>query len=106
MPLTDSIFVNLKSVLSVFQIVRDRGAFCRKLARLAHWNEARAHVICERRGEDKATRFDADDRINLLTIKLRGERVHRAPQSIRVLEQSCDVIKVNSRFWEIRDFTN
>src|SRR6476661_2674913 len=106
MAIADSVTVNLERVLTIFEIIRDGGAFSRELLRFADRNEARTQVIGKRRCEDEAARLDTDNRIYFFAVILRRQGVHSFAQTFRVLEQGGDVIKVNAGFWEIRHFTN
>src|ERR1051325_1979216 len=106
MALSDGVAVNLQRVLPVLKIVRDGGALCRELARLAHGHKARAQVISQRRGEDEPARLYADYRIDLDAIELRGERVNRPAQPFGLLEQRRNVIEINPGLRKVRHFAN
>ena len=51
-------------VLSVFEVVSHARDFGRKLLGFAHGNESGIQAISQRRTEDEAARFDANDQIH------------------------------------------
>src|SRR4051812_32399231 len=106
MAVADSVAVNLERVLTVFEIVRDRRALRRQLARLAHRHKPGPKVISKGRREDEATRFDADHGVDLLTLKLRSKRVDRVPQPFWMFEQRRDVIKIDAGLRKVRHFSD
>ena len=83
MTFADGVTVYFERVLPVFQIVGNGNFFRRKLFRLADGNETGIQMICQRRGENKSARFDADDRVNLLAFI----PVRRARQSSAAIRQ-------------------
>ena len=95
-----------KRVLSVLEIVRDRRTLSRQFARLAHRHKSGAEVIRKRGREDKTTRFNANHRINLLTFKLRRQRIDRIAQTLGMFQQSGDVIKIDAGLGKVRHFTD
>src|SRR5947209_17963549 len=97
MPLTDGILVNLQSVLTVFEIIRDRSTLGWKLARLSHRDKSCFHVIGKRRSEYKTARLNAYYGINLPALELSRKRINRASQTFRVFSHRRYVIKIDSR---------
>ena len=78
----------------------------RQLALLAHHRKAAAERVGERRGDEKAARFDADQ-------KVRAERTHRVRHaldrcvpSLRVREQRRDVVEQDPGLRKIGDRPN
>jgi hypothetical protein len=60
MAVADSVAMDLKGVLTIFQIVRNRRALSRQLAWFAYRHEPCSKVIRQRGRKDKTTRFDSD----------------------------------------------
>src|ERR1041385_8207563 len=106
MPIADRVAMDLKCVLAVFEIVRNRSTLGRQFARLAHRHESRPEVIRKRRRKNETTRLDSDYRVNLLTFKLRSERINRIAQPFGMLQQSRDVIKINAGLGKVRHFAD
>src|ERR1044072_2958156 len=69
------ITMNLKRVLAIFEIVRNRRAFRRQLLRFPDGKEPSPKVISERGRKDKSARLDANHRVNLGAFVLSGQRV-------------------------------
>src|SRR5262245_47168171 len=98
--------MHLKRVLAVFEIVGDRRAFSRKFLRFSHRHEPGPKVVRERGCEDESSRFNADNRVDLLTLKLFGECVDSMAKTLGMLEEGGDVIKINAGLWKIRHLTD
>src|SRR6185295_18664744 len=106
MTITNGVAVNLQRVLSILEIIRDRRTLRRQLAWLAHGHESRAEVIRECGCKDEAACFNTNDRVDLLAFKLRRERIDRIAQSLGMLQQRGDVIKIDAGLGKVRHFTD
>ena len=101
MAVADGVLVHLQGVGAVLQIVGDADAFGGQLLRLAHRHEAGAERVGERRGEDEAAGFDAEDDIDLRIAVVVLQAVDDAAKSVRVLEQRGDVVEENAGLGEV-----
>ena len=62
--------------------------------------------MCERTSEDEATRFDADDLLDLFLAVERGQFINHAPKGHWVLEQRRDVVKQNTGLGIVRNLAD
>src|SRR5256885_11846858 len=96
LPALDGVFVDLKGIGAVFEVVGELGDFRRQFLRLAHGYEAGIQAIGERRAEDEATGFNADDQIDVAIEVVLRECVDECSEADLVFEQGGDVIEQNS----------
>ncbi len=106
MPVANRVAMNLERVLPIFEVVRNRGAFGRQFFRLAHRHKARAEVVRQSRREDKTTRFNADDSVDLRSLEFGGQRIDSLAQAFGVFQQRRNIVKVNPRLGKVGHFAN
>ena len=104
--LRNRIGLDLDRVGAVFErvFVADRGA--RQLVLLAHHGEAEPEPVGERRGDQEAARFDADQPVRFVARDRFRQRIHRRPPGARVLQQGGDVVKQDAGLREVRDLAD
>src|SRR5215471_7345996 len=100
------IVVNLERVGAVLEIVRRADCFRRQLPDLPDWREPGADAIGDRRADDEAAAFDADDEIDAFVVKRRREAVDYRVKARRVAQERRDVVEENPALRKIRDVTN
>lgn len=89
----DGVEVNFEGVGAVFEIVGDADHGRGQLARLAHGDKAGVEAVGERRAEDEAARFNAENEIDLAFQPVSGHGVGERGKSSGVFEQGGDVVK-------------
>ena len=99
----ERVAVHLERVGAVLELVAVRVGVPRQLARLAHRHEAGAERERDRRGEDEAARFDADDLGDRVPIERRASSSVAARNAVGVAEQRRDVAEHDARLREVGD---
>jgi hypothetical protein len=103
---TNGVLMHLERVLAVFEVVRDRDLCRRELPGLSDGNETGRDLVCDRRGKNKPSRFDPDDRVDLAVGKLAHETVDRVPEALGIEQQRRDVVKGDARLGKIAHLAN
>ena len=99
----DGVFLNLKGVGAVFQIIAMRHGGAGELAFLAQHDEAAAERIGKRRRHQKPARFDAGQKIGFVCLGDRGEAADSRMPGRWMGEQRRDVVKQDTGLGEIRN---
>ena len=103
---TERIGVHFEGVRTVFQRVLLADLDVRKFARLSDRNETRADRVSQRRTEDVAPRFDADDVVDFPIFEAVDEEVDCSAEALPILQQRSNVTEKDPGDRKVRDRSN
>src|SRR5690349_181985 len=106
LPGLDRVFVNGQRITAVLELVLDLDGLARKLAGLAHRNEASPELVRDRAAHDEAARFDPDHDVDSLRAIPLDERVDHVAKSLTVFEERRDVLEEDAVGREVLDVTD
>src|SRR4029453_12841551 len=98
--------MNLGGIGAVFERIARFLRFIGEFPRLAYDGESGAECIGQRGAEDKTTRLDAQNRINLLGSIARGKNVDGLSKQWAVAQQRRDILENNAGLGKIGDVSN
>src|SRR5262249_53124210 len=99
----DQLRMELERVRAVFELVRRAHRLRRQLPGPPRGDEAAADLARDRRAEDEAPRFSAEDQIRLLRRGPRRQLGDGLIESLRVREKRRDVLETDAGLRPIRD---